>query len=110
MKIIEFAETNTELPFNVVEDVVVFMRNDPQFYRKSFFPAFSKIADMHRAGKPINQNECLGGMVEDALSQYCKKFNIANLPDEVFNNDDRQSIIDLIFSEEMEQIKNGEYK
>jgi hypothetical protein len=111
MKIVEFTESvDKELPFDVVEDVVVFMRNDPQFYRKSFFPAFSKVADLHRAGKPIDQNKCLGDMVERALEGYCKKFNVARMPDEIFNNDDRQAIIDRVFSEEMEEIKKGEYK
>jgi hypothetical protein len=110
MRIDEFSQTtDTSLPFDVVDDVVVFMRNDPMFYRKSFFPAVSRVADLHREGKPIDQNKCLGDMVEQALQSYCKKFNVARMPDEVFNNDDRQAIIDLIFSEEMEQIKNGEY-
>jgi hypothetical protein len=62
---------------------------------------------MHRSGKTINQNECLGNMVEQALQSYCRKFNIARMPDDIFNNDDRQAIIDKIFEEEMEQIKNG---
>jgi hypothetical protein len=110
MRIDEFSTTDsTSLPFDVVDDVVVFMRNDPMFYRKNFFPAVSRIADMHRSGKTINQNECLGNMVEQALQSYCRKFNIARMPDDIFNNDDRQAIIDKIFEEEMEQIKNGEY-
>lgn len=111
MKINEFTESvDKKLPFDVVEDVVVFMRNDPQFYRKTFFPAVSQVADLHRAGKPIDQNKCLGGMVERALETYCKKFNIARMVDEVFTNDDRQQIINKVFAEEMEQIKKGDYK
>ena len=111
MKIVEFANLDKpKFDFDVVDDVVVFMRNDPQFYRKSLFPAVSKIADMHRDGSKIDQNKCLGDVVERALESYCKKFNIADMPDQVFNNDDRQRIIDRIFSEEMEEIKKGEYK
>ena len=111
MKLVEF--TNPEenrFDFDVVDDIIVFMRNDPQFYRKSFFPAVSKVADMHRNGQSIDQNKCLGSMVEKALGEYCARFNIATMPDEVFNDNDRQSIIDRLFSEEMEQIKQGEYK
>lgn len=111
MRLTEFAQPNdTALPYDVVDDVCVFMKNDTQFYRKSFFPAVSRIADMHRAGKTIDQNECLGSMIEDALGSYCKKYNVARHPDEIFNNDDRQAIIDKIFAEEMEEIKKGEYK
>jgi len=111
MRIDEFSQpADTSLPFDIVDDVCVFMKNDAQFYRKSFFPAVSRIADMHRAGKEINQNECLGSMIEDAIGSYCKKYDIARQPDEIFNNDDRQSIIDRVFAEEMEEIKKGEYK
>lgn len=111
VKLVEFSSpVDSSLPFDVVDDVSVFMRNDPQFYRKHFFPAFARIADLHRAGKKIDKNKCLSGMVEAALEGYCKKFNVARVPDEIFNNDDREAIIDKIFSEEMEQIQNGEYK
>ena len=110
MKIVEMGiEDNQNLNFDVVDDVCVFMRNDPMFYRKSFFPAISQMAEMLRSGKTLDKNKCLSGMIENALNAYVRKYNIADLPDEVFNNDDRQKIIDQIFSEECELIKNGEY-
>ena len=48
-------------------------------------------------------------MIENAIGSYCKKYDIARHPDEIFTNDDRQSIIDRVFAEEMEEIKKGEY-
>ena len=112
VKIVEFTDHKEQLKLNydVVDDVSVFMRNDPMFYRKQFFPAVSRMADMHRAGKAVTQSDCLGEMVERALEAYCQKYKIASMPDEVFTDDDRSSILDKIFSEEMEQIKKGEYK
>jgi hypothetical protein len=111
VKIVEFTQSdNLELPFNVVEDAIVFMKNDPIFYRKEYYPAIVRIADSYRNKKHIDAMECLGPMVERGLGQYCNKFNIAKLPDEVFHNDDRETIVNMIYSEEMDQIKNGEYK
>ena len=112
MRIDEFtnATITPKFDYDIVDDVTVFMRNDPMFYRKSLFPAVSKMADLHRAGKSIDKNNCLGEVVEQALNAYCKKFNVAEIPDETFSNSDRQSIIDKLFSEEMEEIKKGEYK
>jgi hypothetical protein len=111
MRIDEFSQQpENKFDFDVVDDVCVFMRNDPMFYRKSFFPAVTHMADMHREGKELDKNKCLGSMVENALGAYCKKYDIAQIPDEIFTNDDRGQIIDKIFSEEMEQIKKGEYK
>ena len=110
MKIVEFANLGQEkFNFDVVDDVCVFVRNDPMFYRKSFFPTMSKIADMHREGKEINAKECMSEMIEGALNSYCKKFDLARMPDEIFTQDDRDRIIDKLFSEEMEQIKKGDY-
>lgn len=111
VKIVEFHNPeDNRFDFDLIDDVSVFMRNDPVFYRKQFFPTISSMADMYRAGKPINKSKCLGAMVETALDSYCKKYDIAKLPDEIFTNHDRTSIIDKVFSEEMAQIKRGEYK
>lgn len=112
MRIDEFTSTTItpKFDYDIADDVVVFMRNDPIFYRKSLFPAVSRMADLHRSGKAIDPSKCLGSVVEKALGSYCKKFNIAELPDEVFNLEDRSNIINRLFSEEMEEIKKGEYK
>jgi hypothetical protein len=100
----------TELPFNKVDDVVVFMRNDPMFYRKQYFPTFANIADMQREGSNDDPKSAIMPMIEKGINQYCAKFNIARSPDEVFNNNDRAEIFDKIYKEELEQIKKGEYK
>jgi len=111
VKIVEFNQPmDNRFDYDVVDDVSVFMRNDPVFYRKQFFPTIAKIADSYRAGKKLDKTNCLGEMIESALDAYCKKYNIAKLPDEIFNDNDRLSLIDKIFAEEIEQIKKGEYK
>ena len=38
MRLNEFTDKE-ELPFDVVDDTLVFMRNDPVFYRKFYYPA-----------------------------------------------------------------------
>jgi len=111
MKIVEFTHAdNKELPFDVVEDAIVFMRNDPMFYRREYYPTVTKLADMTRAGKPCNKMKMFSSMVEAGINQYCRKFKLADQADEIFNNDDRSAIIDKLFSEEMDLIKKGEYK
>jgi|TARA_B110000503_G_scaffold7367_1_gene9979 hypothetical protein len=112
MRIDEFtnATMTPRFDYDIVDDVTVFMRNDPMFYRKSLFPAVSKMADLHRAGKPVDKHKCLSDVVEEALGAYCKKYNIADQADGPFNDSDRDQIIDKIFGEEMEQIKKGDYK
>lgn len=106
MKIFEVTEPN----FDIVDDTSFYMRNDPEFYRKQYFPTMASIADMHSKGKDIDPRKCLGDMVNHGCTSYCKKYNLAKHPDEVFSKEIRDSIIDKIFAEEMDEIKKGEYK
>jgi len=96
--------------FDVVEDAIIFMRNDPTFYRKSYFPTMCKMAEMNIAGKDIDAIKVLSPMVEKGVNQYCKTYNLGKTSDDVFTQPDRDALIDKIFSEEMEQINKGEYK
>lgn len=97
------------LPFDVVEDAIVFMRNDPQFYRKQYYPAVAKLADLFRAKKEINDKSVLGSMVDSGMNTYCKKYNLARSPADIFTMQDRQAILDKITSEELKNIEQGDY-
>lgn len=110
MKIDEFTtRQDSKLNFNVVEDAVIFMRNDPVFYRKHYFPTIAKMADLFRKKKEINTTSVLGSMVDSGLNSYCKKFKIARRPADIFTMEDRQAILDKIASEELKMIEKGEY-
>jgi hypothetical protein len=110
MKINEFTQhDDMKLPFDVVDDTIVFMRNDPQFYRKHYFPAVAKLADIFRAKKEINDKSVLGSMVDQGMQTYCKKYNLARRPADIFSLEDRQAILDKITSEEIKNIEQGDY-
>lgn len=109
MRIDEFTnKDDNKLNFDVVEDAVVFMRNDPQFYRKHYYPSVASMADRHRSGKKFDKS-VLGSMVDNGINCYCKKFNLARKPADIFTMDDRQAILNRIASEELENIKKGDY-
>lgn len=100
----------TEPKFDIVDDTSFYMRNDPAFYRQQYFPTFSKIADMHRDGKQYNAKEQLSPMIDKGISAYCKKYNLAKNPEELFSEEQKDALIDKLFSEEMQEIEKGEYK
>ena len=106
VRLVEF-ETK-ELPFDVVEDVAIYMRNDPMLYRKSLFPAITRMKGMHSKGKTPDAQECLGKAVDGAMESYCEKFKLGS-PERVFKKGDRDAIIDKLFAEELTQIRNGAY-
>jgi len=109
MRISELQRPN-DLDFDIVEDTVVFMRNDPMFYRKHYFPAMSKLADIYSSGKSVDARKHLMPTIEAACNEYVKKYDIARNTEEAFTNEDRTAIMQKIYSEEMEQIRKGEYK
>ena len=103
-------KNNDELGFDLVDDTSVWMRNDPQFYRKEYFPVISRIADMHRAGKKVDHRKHMGPMIEKGINQYCSNYDLGRSPEDVFSQQDRDALIDKLFGEEMEEIKKGNYK
>jgi hypothetical protein len=111
MKINEFIENDeTGINFDIVDDTIVFMRNDPMFYRKNYFPAITKMADAHHNGDSYEVESILGPIVDLAMDNYCKRYKIARSPSEIYTTDDRQNILNMIATEELEEIKKGEYK
>jgi hypothetical protein len=109
MKIVEFTQpVDDRLPYDVVDDLAIYMRNDPMFYRKHLFPAIMRMKDQHDAGKQPNAESCLGEACNRAMETYCSKFNLGR-KENVFKDDDRDLLIQKLFGEEMTQIRNGAY-
>ena len=97
------------LPFDVVDDLAVFMRNDHMFYRKHFFPAMTKMRDMVNGKKQINPEKHFGPMIDQATKTYCIKFNIPKRPEEIMDDNDRKALLQKPYSEEMTNVRKGIY-
>jgi len=109
MRIEDLEAMNQELSFNLVDDMAIYMRNDPNFYRKSFFPALQRMKEMYHKGEEYDPAKELGPMVNKAAKNYCKKFKIPRRPEDLFGDDDQQELIKKIYSEEMANIKQDVY-
>lgn len=110
MRIEDLEQIDDKLPFDVVDDMAIFMRNDPMFYRKSFFPAVLKMQDCNRRGRMYNAKKELTPVIEQAKKLYCSKFKINKRPEELLDSEEMESLINKIYSEEMTQIRKGVYK
>ena len=109
MRIDEFTKPDeVRMPFDVVDDLSIFMRNDPMFYRKKMFPCIMQMKDAYGKQKSIVPQQVLGPVVDDAMDQYCEKFKLGKR-DNVFKLEDRDEAINKIFGEEMKQIETGAY-
>ena len=71
-EIISEKKLEEELPFDIVDDAHVHMKNDKEFYRKEYYPTISKVADMHRGPKDFDPKEYMMPMINRGINSYCK--------------------------------------
>lgn len=110
MRIDEFdSPIDDKLPFDVVDDVAIFMRNDPMFYRKSFFPVVDQMKHCYRKGKEFDHVTEFKKLIDSAADKYCRKFKIDRRPEDLMDDNDRQALIKKLHSEELTSIRKGEY-
>jgi len=80
MKLNEVQEKQQdEIPFDVAEDLAIFMRNDPMFYRKTFFPAMADVSDRMEKGDSIDPAIMLKPIVDQGVKGYCKNISKINV-------------------------------
>jgi hypothetical protein len=84
--------------FNVGEDLLIFMRNDPMFYRKTFFPAIEDFKTTKK--KPV-----LVRLVKKGLGSYCNKFNIPNPQEDLMSDGDIIELVKQIISDDIKEDK-----
>jgi hypothetical protein len=110
MKLFEVEEKQDEVPFDVVEDLAIFMRNDPMFYRKTFFPAMADVSDRMERGESVDPAMFIAPVVDKGVNSYCKKFVKDKRPEDIFTTEDKTSCVKKIQAEELSNIKKGMYK
>jgi len=89
------------LPYDLGEDLMVFMRNDPMFYRRHFFPISDHIKLNSKNVKAIDR-ELIDKMINRGVLEYCKKYKIPNDPSTLINKGERSVIAGKIIEGELE--------
>jgi hypothetical protein len=110
MKLFELNDKREEIPFDVVDDLAIFMRNDPMFYRKTFFPAMADASDKMERGESIDPIVLIKPVVDKGAKHYCNKFIKDKRPEDIFTKEDLDGCCKKIQAEEMPNIKKGMYK
>src|SRR5210317_1191708 len=87
--------------YDVPSDLILFMRNDPMFYRKNFFPAIDKYKENTKDTLPLES------MIKRGLGQYCEKFQIETPQDELMGEGDIQDLVRQIIADEMDDLSEG---
>jgi hypothetical protein len=102
VKIVEVTESR--LPFDLVSDVKAHMANDPQFYRKEYYPCMCGLQKKVKEGSCTNED--VMPMVLKACKSYMEKYDI---PEEEFTKDVRIKLASEVLKDELPNLKKGEY-
>lgn len=108
MRINEIEDLDNSLTYDLVDDIIVYMRNDPMFYRKSFFPTMIHMKKLYKTKKDLDPSLLLP-LINKAKTEYCKKFNILKKPDDLLDKVELDDLVKRLYTEELENIKNGNY-
>lgn len=87
-------DDDTDLPFDVVEDVVAFLRNDSNIYRRVIFPAMAK-------GKTLDGfKKILKPKMKSLMLKYMEKYDV---PPKALDIADYDAILTKTYQEEIEE-------
>jgi len=100
--------TDTNMGYDLVDDVVVYMQNNRDFYRRVYFPAMVEVSEKYKKTGKIDRS-IAAKIVDPAIKSYCSAYDVKKSPSKLFTKEDREAILDLIFEEETDEIINGEY-
>jgi hypothetical protein len=107
VKILEFTqEPNDSLPFDVVDDIQQYMKNDPAFYRRIYYPTMCK---MQECGESENPKDLVAPMALLAARNYVKKYKINKVPEELLTAEEMDDLVNRVYEEEIEACNRGEY-
>lgn len=95
--------------YDIVEDLVVYMRNDFRFYRTYYYPTLHRISKELKHNKSLNVKKQFKPVIRTAIKEYCIKYNTPEESSELFGDDEWSMILDKIYQEEIDNIRNGDY-
>ena len=98
----------TELDYDLVDDLIHYMHNDDNVYRRNVYPTLSKCIDLVK-GKQPTHSKMFAEAIKEAYKQYKKEYPIRILPDEL-EEDTLKEACTKIHEEFKEHIRIGKYK
>lgn len=97
-----------QLPFDVIEDLIIYMKNDPTFYREQLYPAMIDVQEAVRNGGKYNKKKLMP-VIERAIESYLKKFEISKRPKDLMMPEEKIECINKLLKDEVDNFRNGVY-
>jgi hypothetical protein len=82
---LDFVKTDgdkTEIDYDLCEDLIFYMNNDDDVYRRHVYPSVSRCINRIETNEKTNPS-IFTNAVRESYKQYIKKYPIRNLPDDI---------------------------
>lgn len=96
-----------ELGYDLMDDLMFFMNNDPGFYRKRYYPAMLKFDQYCKEGKDVSPRG-FEKLVKEAYSIYKEKFPVEGLESQI-DSEMCEKICRHIHEQELKNCEEGMY-
>jgi hypothetical protein len=96
-----------QLGYDLKDDLVCFMQNDPQFYRKEYFPVMHKFKEYVESGKSVHPR-AFEGLVKKAYESYQSTFKVEGL-ESTLEKDMCEGICNTLHEQETKNVEDGRY-
>lgn len=96
-----------EVNYNLAEDLIFFMNNDDDTYRKHVYPSIVRCIENFNAKK--SSPSIFKNAVDESYKNYLKKYPIRELPDNL-DEEVCKEACEKMHEEVCQHIKDGKYK
>ena len=96
------------LPYDVAEDLIIYMRNETMFYRKHLYPALVDVQEAVKNGKKYNKRSMFPVM-EKAIQSYINRYGIKKMPEDLMNEEEKMDCVTRLLADEQENFRNESY-
>lgn len=82
---LDFVKTDgakTEIDYDLCEDLIFYMNNDDDVYRRHVYPSVSRCINRIETNEKTNPS-IFTNAVKESYKQYIRKYPIRNLPDDI---------------------------
>lgn len=96
-----------DLGYDLMDDLMFFMNNDPAFYRKKYFPTMLKFDKFCKEGRKVSPRG-FEKLVKEAYTVYKNKFPVEGLEKEL-SEELCEKICNCIHEQESKNCEEGMY-
>jgi hypothetical protein len=101
-------DNGTEIDYDLVDDLIHYLHNNDEVYRRHLHPAILKCKDKMADGKDSATCKIFKPAVENGYKIYLKQYPIRELPDDV-NPKVLKNVCKQLFKDVSKHIKDGTY-